>query len=206
MLFEDRLDAACQLARALWAWRERDPLVLAIAPRAVPLGRVIADRLDAELDVVLVRALGSPQNPAYAIGAVHESGELTLAADIGFAGVSREALERERSAQLARLREVRDHFVRRAPLAIAARSVIVVDEALGNGLTMAAALRHVAAAGARERVCAVPVAAREGLARVAPLADACVVAAVVERVRAAGDFYRRLGPVDEEEVAELLAA
>jgi predicted phosphoribosyltransferase len=104
MLFEDRIDAACQLAQALDRYRGADPLVLAIPRGAVPMGRVLADRLDGDLDVVLVRKLGSPFNPEYAIGAIDESGAFELSGDSDLATVSREYLEREKAAQAARLR------------------------------------------------------------------------------------------------------
>lgn len=207
MLFEDRLDAACQLAATLWRWREADPLILALGARAVPLGRIVADRLDADLDIVLVRTLRSPLNPAYPIGTVDESGKFALAVDVDFAAMTRGELEREKATQLARIRAERTHLGRLHPGApIAGRSVIVIDEALESAITMASAVRFVRAQGAAACACAVPVAARAGLARLAPLADACLALAVVERLHTPSDFYRRLQPVEDAEVAELLAA
>src|SRR6185437_6003422 len=93
MLFEDRLDAACQLAHALDRYRGMDPLVLAIPRGAVPMGRIVADKLDGDLDVVLVRKLGSPFNPEFAIGAIDESGAFALSSDSDLATVSRDSLE-----------------------------------------------------------------------------------------------------------------
>jgi putative phosphoribosyl transferase len=57
--FASRADAARRLARALVRYRGRNPLVLAIPRGAVEMGRVVADKLDGELDVVLVRKLRS---------------------------------------------------------------------------------------------------------------------------------------------------
>jgi putative phosphoribosyl transferase len=48
--------------------------VLGIPRGAVPMAKIIADRLGGEVGVVLVRKLGAPGNPQYAIGAVDESG------------------------------------------------------------------------------------------------------------------------------------
>ena len=74
MIYSDRIDAAERLADALRAWRGAHPLVLAIPRGAVPMGRLIAQRLGGDLDVVLTRKLHAPGNPEYAIGAVDESG------------------------------------------------------------------------------------------------------------------------------------
>ena len=69
-LFENREDAARQLSKALSAYMGMQPLVLAIPRGGVPLGRIIADDLGADLDVVLVRKLGAPFNPEFAVGAI----------------------------------------------------------------------------------------------------------------------------------------
>lgn len=57
--FPTRQHAAIELAAALRSYRGLNPLILAIPPGGVPIGRVLADCLDGELDVALVRQLTS---------------------------------------------------------------------------------------------------------------------------------------------------
>src|SRR4051794_12598193 len=78
-MFQDRIDAAGQLADALQAYRGQRPLVLAIPRGAVPIAACIARRLDGELDLVLVRKLHAPGAPEFAVGAVDEAGWVYLA-------------------------------------------------------------------------------------------------------------------------------
>jgi putative phosphoribosyl transferase len=207
MIFEDRLDAARQLTQRLAPYASTKPLVLAIPRGAVPMGRVIADRLGGELDVLLVRKLGSPFNPEYAIGAIDESGACELSGDAGFGHVSPEYVEREKAAQLARIRSRRAAWgdLRKA-IDPRGRTAIVVDDGLATGATMAAALRFLRGRHPGHIVLAVPVASREGLARAAPLADAVMALAVPESFVAVSQFYRRFDPVEDQEVAQLLAA
>src|SRR5690242_7060711 len=79
MIFENRAAAARQLAAALSQYRNKNPLVLAIPRGAVQMAKIIADELNGEFDVVLVRKLGAPGNSEFAIGSVDETGWVYLA-------------------------------------------------------------------------------------------------------------------------------
>ncbi|HEV7930223.1 MAG TPA: phosphoribosyltransferase family protein, partial [Nitrosospira sp.] len=79
MIFANRVTAAKQLAAALSEYRGKRPLVLAIPRGAVPMAKIIANELNGEMDVVLVRKLRAPGNPEFAIGSVDESGWVYLA-------------------------------------------------------------------------------------------------------------------------------
>lgn len=74
------------------------PLVLAIPRGAVPMGKIVADTLGGELDVVLVRKLGAPGNPEYAIGAVSEGGEVLVEPQAEELGIAPAYVEAEASA------------------------------------------------------------------------------------------------------------
>ena len=79
-MFNDRKDAAIQLAERLESYQGKHPLILAIPRGAVPMGKIIAQQLGGDFDVVLVRKLRAPHQPELAVGAVSEDGETYLAA------------------------------------------------------------------------------------------------------------------------------
>ena len=66
-MFRNRDDAANRLATELSRYKDENPLILAIPRGGVPLGRIIADALGGELDVVLVRKLRAPRQPELGI-------------------------------------------------------------------------------------------------------------------------------------------
>jgi putative phosphoribosyl transferase len=205
ILFESRDDAARQLAKALAHYRGCSPLILAIPRGAVGMGRVLAEELGGELDVVLVRKLRSPYSPEFAIGAIDESGWTYLAEHAARAGGNALYLEREKQAQLELLHKRRARYTpARAPIDPKDRIVIVVDDGLATGASMIAALHAVRAKQPQRLVCAVPVAPPDSLARIRPLADEVVCVAAPEEFYAVGQFYREFPQVEDEKVIALL--
>jgi len=206
-VFRDRAEAAKELATALAAYRGKNPLVLAIPRGAVPMGRVIAEELGGELDVVLVKKLRSPFSPEFAVGAIEESGWAHIADHALSSGANEAYLRSEKEAQLEALRARRRMYTpARAPLDPAGRTVIVVDDGLATGETMIAALHAVRSRKPSRLVCAVPVAAPDSLSRVAPYADEVVCLQAPEAFHAVGQFYASFEQVEDEEVVALLEA
>jgi predicted phosphoribosyltransferase len=204
--FQDRIDAAEQLAIALQPWRARHPLVLAIARGAVPMGQVLADRLEADFDVVLVRKLRAPFSPELAVGAIDESGWAYIAPYAGEIGANPDYLAREKAAQLDTLRRRRALYTPgRAPIEAGGRVVIVVDDGLATGATMIAALHSVRARQPSRLICAVPVGAPDSVALVAAHADEMVCLHQPAFFGAVGRFYADFRQVEDDEVVRLLA-
>lgn len=207
MIFENRAVAAKQLAMALEEYRNRNPLVLAIPRGGVPMAKIVADELNGDLDIVLVRKLGAPGNPEFAIGSVDESGWLYLADYAAEAGANDEYIQREVARQLETMRQRRKEYTPiRPPLDPAGRVVIVIDDGLATGSTMIAALHALRARKPAELVCAVPVAPPDTLDKIRPHADRIVCLSTPFNFRAVAQFYQEFPQVADAEVIASLAA
>lgn len=204
--FASRAAAAAALAVELDHYRGRRPLVLAIPRGAVPMGRVLADTLGGDLDVVLVRKLGAPGNPEFAVGAVDDSGWTYVAEFASAAGADDAWLRAETAAQRALLERRRALYTPTRPsIDPRDRIAIVVDDGLATGATMIVALHAVRARAPARLVCAVPVASPDALERVRPYADELVCLYAPDWFSAVGQFYGDFRQVDDEEVVATLA-
>ena len=194
--FANRADAGRRLVEVLPAL-EGDVVVLGLARGGVPVAAEVAQSLQAPLDVLVVRKVGHPAQPEYALGAVSEDG-VTLPEDLPAELVAPQ-LDRARE-QAEVLRRGRD----REPLQ--GRTVLVVDDGLATGRSMAAALETVRRQGPHRVVMAVPVASGPGLRELSESWEA-YAAEVVEPPEffAVGQFYADFSQVDDEAVSQLLA-
>jgi predicted phosphoribosyltransferase len=203
--FADRETAARELAQSLAAWRGQRPLVLAIPRGAVPMGKIIAEALDGELDVVLVRKLGAPGNPEFAIGSVDETGHVYVADHARQLGISDRYIEQEKTAQLETMRKRRaDYTPVRAPIDPKDRVAIVVDDGIATGSTMIAALRAVRAKQPKRLIAAMGVAPPDTLERLRREADEVVCLAAPVHFYAVGQFFADFPQVSDEEVIACL--
>jgi predicted phosphoribosyltransferase len=205
-MFDDRRDAAAQLAAQLKALELRDPLVLGIPRGGVVIGALLARELEAELDVVLSRKLRAPYQPELALGAVSEDGEITLDEQVKLlAGASEQYLRQEHEHQLeeiARRRKIIRAVRPRAP--IADRSVIVTDDGIATGSTMIAALATLPPRNPHETIVAVPVGPRDRVEALTDRANRVICLLKPAFFWAIGQFYGQFEQVDDQRVLELL--
>ncbi|MDD2748265.1 MAG: phosphoribosyltransferase family protein [Acidithiobacillus ferrooxidans] len=203
--YANREAAAELLVRSLAAYDGKDPLVLAIPRGALPMGRIIANALHGDLDVVLVRKIGAPGNPEYAVGAVDESGRVWMDPIAGRLGIGEQYIRDEAARQLEVIKARRAQYTPIHPaIDPRGRIVIVVDDGVATGATLGAALRLLRQQRPARLIAAFAVAPPDTIARLHPLADDLVYLSAPEPFRAVGEFFTDFREVKDEEVLEIL--
>jgi putative phosphoribosyl transferase len=205
--FTDRREAGQALAASLRAYRGQQGVVVLALPRGgVPVAFEVAEALDAPLDIFVVRKLGMPGHPEYAIGAIASGGVRVLSEEAirwhGIPAVQIEAVARQELAELQR-RE-REYRQGRPLIDLEHRTVILVDDGLATGSSMRAAVQAVRMHRPARVVVAVPVGARDTCEEFADIADETVCARTPEPFSAVGLWYRDFSQTTDEEVQTLL--
>lgn len=202
--FHDRLDAGRRLAAQLGHLRGRDLVVLGLPRGGVPVAAEVAAALSAPLDIIVVRKLGHPHHPEYAVGAVGEEGARVLTSG-SKALTSHDLLQvaaRESAELDRRVRLLRGH---RAAEPLRGRTAVIVDDGIATGATAAAACQVARHRGAASVVLAAPVGAQDAVADLRRLADEVVVVLAPSDFTAVGAWYEDFSPTSDSEVAEILA-
>jgi putative phosphoribosyl transferase len=205
-MFADRREAGRRLAEGLKHLRGEDAVVLALPRGGVPVAAVVAQYLDAPLDVIVVRKLGLPSQPELGVGAVGEGGVRVinepLLRSTGLRSEKLAAVVERESA------EVKSRAIRfrgdREPVSLSGQTVVLVDDGVATGSTMVAACLVARESGAARVVVAVPVGSDNGLSRVRDEADEVICLHTPRLLSSVGEWYKDFRQTSEEEVVHLL--
>ncbi len=210
ILFRDRRDAGAVLAAQLTsAYAGRDDVVVLGLPRGgVPVAAEVAQRIEAPLDVLVVRKLGVPGHEELAMGAIG-SGDVRVLDQgiIDRLGVAEHEVERVAGRELTELaRREATYRGGRRPLDVAGRTVLLVDDGLATGASMRAAVLAVRRRGPAAVVAATPVGPVSTVSRLCELCDDVVVAATPSQFVAVGMHYADFTATTDAQVREALDA
>lgn len=207
MIFKNRVDAGKLLANKLVHFKNQPGLLVLGLPRGgVPVASEIARELQAQLDVLIVRKLGHPQWPELAIGAI-ATGDICIfnhytlqSAALNDAQLNA-IIDREKNELNRREKLYRGN---KPPLAIEGNTIILVDDGLATGATMAAAIKALRQKKPKQIIAAIPVSSVDALRRIQELADEVICLQVPAEFSAVGCWYHEFTQTTDDEVRALL--
>ncbi|AQS53153.1 Putative phosphoribosyl transferase [Jeotgalibaca dankookensis] len=206
MEFKDRKEAGRLLAEKFTADSAEDIVVVALPRGGVPLGLEIAKHLQAPLDLVITRKIGSPQNPEYAIGSLAENSEPLLN--------RRETRYLNKDWLEAAISKARNEIIRRQTLyfenhqrqTFTGKTVILVDDGIATGFTVLAAIDEIKQQNPKKLFLAVPVLPKEMVTLLSEKVDELVVLTIPDYYRGSvGAYYEAFPQLTDDEVKQLLA-
>jgi putative phosphoribosyl transferase len=225
MLFDDRVDAAKQLAERLkkellhnnmaiqgeQIEYNNTVIILAIPRGGVVVGDVIASMLGVKLDIIVSRKIGAPDNPELAIGAVMPDGSYSLNRDIvDMLNVPRSYITEQANIQKKEIeRRLRTFKVEDSDYYnndFEGKTVVLVDDGIATGATILSAAHWLRTKHncCKMLIIAVPVAPPDVIDKINELSDKVIVLYTPEIFGSVGRFYRNFEQVSDAEVREIM--
>jgi len=204
--FPDRSRAGQLLAEKLSHYANRkDVAVVALPPGGVPVGYEIANALNAPFDILTIRHLHVPENPALIMGAVCADGThilsyelirwLNVRAETIDALIATESVESQRLDTL--YRGGARHFK------VVDKAVILVDDGISTFSAFRMAVTVLRFHRAAQIVIAVPVATAESVLELRATINEVVTCTTSGEFRAISRWYDDFRPVCQESVLDL---
>lgn len=204
----NRTFAGQALAEALKSYRDVENVIVLALPRGgVPVAFEIAKALNAPLDLMLVRKLGTPSHPELAMGAIASGDIRVLNKDVIYNyGIDQaEIAEVEKRERQELNRRAVAYRGQRPYPDLNDKTVILVDDGLATGATMHAAIDAVRLQHPRSIVVAMPVAPPESIYALRKKVDEVICPLQPEQLSSIGEWYEDFSQVSDEEVTQLLS-
>lgn len=204
-MFTNREDTGSLLAEKLIKFsNNKDAVIVAIPRGGVPVGYVVAKKLNLPLEIVLSKKIGYPSQKEYAIGAVTLKSRILSDAAINVSKIYIEE-ETERIREILKQRH-KWYYDNKAPLKLKDLIVIIVDDGVATGNTLISSIKLIQQEQPSKIVVALPVAPPSALKRIEelPSVDEIICLLAPKDFRAVGQFYRDFNQVKDEVVIQLL--
>jgi putative phosphoribosyl transferase len=203
--FSSRADAGRRLAIHLADRGTRPDIVLGLPRGGVVVAAEVSRVLGCPLNVLVVRKIGHPRHPEFAVGAMAEHDVLMLdEQETAEDRVDRRELDRVVAEEIKRLGAYRTKFHGAGGLELSGKTVLIADDGLATGATAVAAVMSARKQLARAVSVAAPVASSHAVGRLSALADEVIALVVDEDFMAVGQYYENFPQVEDDEVAALL--
>ncbi len=205
-MFKDREDAATKLAVLVAELKLENAVVLGIPRGGAPIGRIVADALEVELNVYISRKIGAPGNPEFGIGAIAEDGSYLLdSSSVEWSGAQPGVVEEALRSEKLRCDDYVRKFRAGKPLpVIQGKDIVLCDDGLATGITMLAAVVAIKKRDPARIIAVAPVASSQAVNALRDEGAIVVVYSIPADFRAVAMFYERFKQLGDDDVIQSL--
>jgi predicted phosphoribosyltransferase/dienelactone hydrolase len=207
--FKDRF-AAGEILSSMLGKYENDQhgiTVIGIARGGVILADAIAEKLNADFDIIVPRRLRSPHNSENAIGAIMHDGSLyldTSTLQTQNDNISNEYIDMEKLEQKKEMeRRLSMYRPYSREYKITGRTVILVDDGIATGATMIAAARWIRKQEPKQLIIAAPVAPKRAIESLKNDVDQVEIIRKPSDVKAVEQFYQEFASVLDDQILQI---
>lgn len=210
MKFQNRIQAGEKLGHELMSHHIGNPVVLAIPRGGVPVGSAVARWLSCPLDVIPLLKIPIPWSPEASYGAVVGDGTMALNQPlIRRLEISARELEMAADKVIQEVKRRERLYRDERPFPeLADKAAILIDDGLGSGYSMMAAVNFVKKKHPRAIIVAAPVASDSAckmLSAGAGVDKVIVLAQDAEPLFSLSFFYKEFPPLTDDEVVRYLS-
>lgn len=206
-VFEDRLHAGELLAKKLSEYKGTNAYVLGILAGGVPVGYMVAKRLDLAFDIAITRKIHIPWNKEAGFGAITWNGTTLLNQPLADTlRLSKEEIDQCIAEEMEAIKKRQRMFRSDSSFPdIKGKTVILIDDGLASGFTMLATIKSIKQREPKELIVATPTASLDAIERIKPYADKIICLNIrTGPIFAVADAYKLWYDLEDEEVMDIL--
>lgn len=204
-MFKDRIEAGEQLANKLVEFKNDKNAVVVTIPRGgLPIGHIIAKKLNIPIEIVLSKKIGHPLHKEFAIGAVTLN-DIILSED------ARDISNKYIDNETIRIRAILKHrqemyYGENVPLRLKDKTVILVDDGVATGQTLISSINLIHQQKPSQIIVALPVGPPSVITKINNMSSVknTICLLTPSNFQAVGQFYNEFYQVDDSEVIRLL--
>lgn len=208
MKYLNRFHAGKELATKLTKYKNKKNILILALPRGgVPVAFEVAKKINAHLDIFLVRKIGLPGHEEFAIGAIASGGitflnqesikNLNIKENIIKEVITKEEIELKRREKTYRKN-------RESPN-LTGKTIILIDDGIATGATIMVAIKAIKIQNPEKIIVAVPVAAPDSYNKISMLVDEIICPICPNNFEAVGKWYNDFTQTSDHDVINILS-